>query len=208
MNGSSELTCANEKKRALAARAARQEIEREVGVAAQTEPRLAAAHALGDELRHHVHPAVEHIAQRMGVVGGNVILLRDGDAEPGAGLEEEFVDRDVRRERARVQGRGIGELRVAGEDAIGERLHEAPLQARRAARLLQCQRGEDVQADRCIRRGAREQGVGDVIGLAESERQRHHDVLADAVDDGIGDAIRIVEPVGTAAAALHVRPLE
>ena len=55
--------------------------------------------------------------------------------------------------------------------------------------------------------GAREQGVGDVIGLAEAERQRQHDVLADAVDDGIGDAIRIVEPVGTAAAALHVRPI-
>ena len=118
MNGSSELTCPTNRKSHWPRARRRQQIEREVGVAAQAQPRLAAAHALGDELRHHVHPAVEHIAQRMGVVGGNVILLRGGDAEPGAGLEEEFVDRDVRRERARMQRRGIGELRVAGEDAL------------------------------------------------------------------------------------------
>jgi len=46
-----------------------------------------------------------------------------------------------------------------------------------------------------------------VIGLAEAERQRQHEVLADAGDDGIGDAIRIVEPVGAAVVALHVRPM-
>jgi hypothetical protein len=64
-----------------------------------------------------------------------------------------------------------------------------------------------MEADRRVGRRAREQGVGDVVGLAEAERQRQHDVLADAGDDGIGDAIRIVEPVGAAVVALHVRPM-
>ena len=143
----------------------------------------------------------------MGVVGGDVALLRGGDAEAGAGLEEEFVDDDVRRERARMQRLGIGELGIAGEHALCEWLHEAPFEARPAAWRLQCQRCEDMEADRRVGRRAREQGVGDVVGLAEAERQRQHEVLADAGDDGIGDAIRIVEPVGAAVVALHVRPM-
>ena len=168
----------------------------------------ARARAPGDELRHHVHPAIEHTAQRMGVVGGDVALLRGGDAEAGAGLEKELVDDDVRRQRARMQRLGIGELGIAGEHALCEWLHEAPFEARPAAWRLQCQRGEDMEADRRVGRRAREQGVGDVVGLAEAERQRQHEVLADAGDDGIGDAIRIVEPVGAAVVALHVRPME
>ena len=143
----------------------------------------------------------------MGVVGGDVALLRGGDAEAGAGLEEEFIDDDVRRERARTQRLGIGELGITREHASCEWLQEAPLKARPAAWRLQCQRGEDMESDRRVGRRAREQGVGDVVGLAEAERQRQHDVFADAGDDGVGDAIRIVEPVGAAVVALHVRPL-
>ena len=197
----------DEQKVALPARARLQQIEREVRVAAQAQARLARARAPGDELRHHVHPAIEHIAQRVGVVGGDVALLRGGDAEAGAGLEEELVDDDVRRQRARTQRLGIGELGIAGEHALRERLHEAPFEARPAAWRLQCQRGEDMEADRRVGRRAREQGVGDVVGLAEAERQRQHDVFADAGDDGVGDAIRMVEPVGAAVVALHVRPM-
>ena len=206
--GQLRIDLPNEKEIALFARPGRQQIEREVGVAAQAQSRLAAALAPGDELRDHVHPAREHIAQGMGVVRGNIILLRGGDAEPRAGLEEKLIDRDVGCERARSLRRAIGELRVAGEDAIRERLHEAPFEARRPARRLQCERGEDVEPDRGIVRRAGKQGIGDVIGLAEAERQRQHEVPAHAIDDGIGDAVRIVEPVGAAAAAFHVRPMK
>src|SRR6516225_6984627 len=141
----------DEEKVARLARAARQQIEREVGVAAQAETRLARTLTLGDELRHHVDATVEHVAQRMGVVGADVTLLRGGDAEPRAGLEEEFVDLDVRRQRARVQRERIGELGIAGEHAVDDRLEEAPFEIAFAARLLQGQRGEDAQIDRRIR---------------------------------------------------------
>ena len=62
-----------------------------------------------------------------------------------------------------------------------------------AARLLQRERGEDAQADRAIGRRSGEQRVGDVVGLAESERQRQHDRLADARHDGVGQAIGGIE---------------
>ena len=66
MNGSSELTCADEQEIGAPARAQRQQIEREVGIAAQAEARLAAALALGHELRDDVDAAVEHVAQAHG----------------------------------------------------------------------------------------------------------------------------------------------
>jgi len=186
----------DEEKVALLARAARKQIEREIGVAAQTEAGLAAAHALGDELRHHVDAAVEHVAQRMGVVGADVALLRGGDAEPRAGREEELVDLDVRRQRARVQRQRVSELGIAGEDAVRDRLQEAPFEVALAARLLQGERGEDAQLDRGIGDRAREQRVGDVIGLAEAERHRQLDIFADAFDDRVGHPIRIFERDG------------
>jgi hypothetical protein len=154
-----------------------------------------------------VHPAIEHTAQRVGVVGGDVALLRGSDAEAGAGLEKELVDDDVRRERAGMVRLGIGQLGIAGEHALCEWLHEAPFEARPAARRLQCQRGEDMEPDRRVGGRAREQGVGDMVGLAEAERQRQHEFFPDAGDDGVGDAIRIVEPVGAAVVALHVKPV-
>src|SRR5262249_60515739 len=40
---------------------------------------------------------------------------------------------------------------------------------------------------------AREQRVGDVIGLAEAERHRQLDGLADARDDRVGHSIRVFE---------------
>jgi hypothetical protein len=101
----------------------------------------------------------------------------------------------------------IGELGIAGEHAIDDRLEEAPFEVALAARLLQRERGEDAQIDRGIRGRAREQRVGDVIGLAEAERQRQHDILADALDDRVGQAIRIFERDGRPSISVsHVSP--
>src|SRR5262249_19043114 len=130
----------DEQKVARLARAARKQIEREVGVAAETQTRLARTLTLGDELRHHVDAAIEHVAQSRGVVGADVTLLRGGDAEPRAGLEEELVDLDVRRQRARVQRERIGELGIAGEDAVDNRLEEAAFEVAFAARLFERER--------------------------------------------------------------------
>ena len=69
----------------------------------------------------------------------------------------------------------VGELRIAREHAVRDRLEEAPFEVALAARLLQGERGEDAQLDRGIGGRAREQRVGDVIGLAEAERQSELD---------------------------------
>ena len=137
----------DEQKVALAARARRQQIEREVRVAAQAQARLVRGPRAWPRAAPPRSPRDRAPAQRVGVVGGDVALLRGRDAEAGAGLEEEFIDDDVRRQRARTQGLGIGELGIAGEHALRERLHEAPFEARPTAWRLQCQRGEDMEAD-------------------------------------------------------------
>ena len=129
----------------------------------------------------------------MRVVGADVALLRGGDAEPRARREEELVDLDVWRQPALAQRDAIGELRIAGEEALRERGNEAAFEVALPARLLQGECGEDAQVDRRIGGGAGEQRVGDVIGLAQPERQRQHDILADAGDDRVGHALRICE---------------
>ena len=117
----------DQQKSALPAPAGGQQIDGEVGIAAQAVAGLAAAHALGDQLRDHVDAALEHVAQGVGVVGGDVVALRRGDAEPAAGLEEELVDLHVGRQPAGTLGDGIGEVGIAAEQALRERRDEAPL---------------------------------------------------------------------------------
>jgi hypothetical protein len=205
MKGSSEIDLPDEQEIALLARAAGQQIEGDIRVAAQAEAGLAASYALGDELRHHIDAAIEHVAQRMGVIGRDVILLRNGDAEARAGLEEELIDLDIRRQPALVLGDGVGEIGIAGEHPLRKRPDEAPFEAGLRVRFLKGQRGEDAQMHRRIGGGAREHRIGDVIGLAEAERQSEHDLLADAGNDRVGHFICVYERGGAAAAAHYFR---
>jgi hypothetical protein len=142
----------------------------------------------------------------MGVIRADVILLRGGNSETRARLEEEFVDGDVRRQRARVQRERIGELRIAGEQALRDRREEAPFEIALAARRLERECGEDAQPDRWIGDRAGEQRIGDVIGFAQPERQSERDRLADAGDDFVGHALRICECDRSARAARHTDP--
>ncbi len=61
-----------------------------------------------------------------------------------------------------------------------------------------------VQPDRAVGRRAGVERVGDVVGLAEAERQRQHDGLADPLDDRVGQPLRIVEGDRAAARTSHV----
>src|SRR5476651_2701495 len=72
------------------ARAGGEQIKREIGIAAQAVARLAVDHpdALGDELGDDIDAALDHIAEGMGIIGGNVVLLRQRYVEPGAGEEK------------------------------------------------------------------------------------------------------------------------
>ena len=170
-----------------------QQIERDIGIAAQAIIRLAVTHALSDQLTDHIDLAVEHITQRMGVVGGDIVALRRLDIEPAAREEKKFIDLDVRRHAVFPQRFGIGESRIAVEQPRRNRLEEAPLEILLGARLLQRQSGKDAQRHRRIAGGAIEQGIGDVVGFAEPQWQCQHDILADPLDDRFGQPVRIVE---------------
>ena len=84
--------------RGAALRARLQHVERGVGVAGQRIARHAVDDALGHELRHDVEALRQQIGRRVGVVGGNIVLLRDGHVHPAPGEEEELDDADVRRQ--------------------------------------------------------------------------------------------------------------
>ncbi len=129
-------------------------------------------------------------------------MLRGRDAQPGAGLEEELIDLDIRRQLAGMQGKRIGEIGRAAENAFRERPQEARFEAGLGARLLERQGGEDAEMNRGVGGRARKQGIGDVIGLAEAERQSQHDGLADTGDDRIGHLICVIE-VARATGAAH-----
>ena len=103
---------------ALSALAAGEQIEREIRIAAQAVAGLVTG-APGDELRHHVDAPFDDIAQRLRVVGRDVVSLRGGNAQPRAGLEEELVDLDIGREPVGALGDGVSELGIAGEQARG-----------------------------------------------------------------------------------------
>ena len=102
--------------------------------------------AMRHQLRHHIDAAVEHVAQRMGIVRGDVMLLGVGRAEPLAGFEEELVDHDIRRHLVVVDRRRVSERRIAGEQPLRDRIEKTPFQLVLGARRFQGQRGEDGAA--------------------------------------------------------------
>ncbi|GAB1715629.1 MAG: hypothetical protein NTAFB05_06710 [Nitrobacter sp.] len=173
-----------------------QQVERGVGVAAQTVARLAVHDAFGHELGDDVEAAVEDVGCGMGVVGGDVVLLGIGVAQPLARQEEELGDLDVRRQLAFVQGGGVVEVGPATEQAIDHRCDESLFQFARRPRLLQRQRREESQVEVAIGCGALVERIDDVIGLAEPERQSHHQTRADVADDVIDDRGGVGENFG------------
>ncbi len=184
--------------------AAGQRVEREIGIAAQAEAGFAAAYLLCDELGDHIYPAIEQIAEHVGIIGADVITLGGGHGKPRPCLEEELINFDVGREVVAVKRDGISEIGITAEQPLCHGLNESPLELGPAARPLQRERGEDAQPDRGIRRRARKQRIGDVIGFAESQRQRQHDVLAHTGDDRCDETIGIFERNRRAAVTRHV----
>jgi hypothetical protein len=132
--------------------ARRQQVDREIRVAAQAVPflRLVRHHELCDQVDAHV----EHDPNHMAVVGRDVALLGTRHLQPAAGQEEELVDLDVRRQRVLAQHAGIGKLGIVAEQPLDHWFDEAPLQQAARLRLLQGQGGDDAQRDRGIRHGA------------------------------------------------------
>ena len=57
----------------------------------------------------------------MGVVGGDVVLLRERHVQPPSRQKEELDHLDIRRQRARMQRVGIGEIGIAAEQPLDHR---------------------------------------------------------------------------------------
>ncbi|KAH2811748.1 hypothetical protein KXV85_005258, partial [Aspergillus fumigatus] len=151
--------------------------------------RLAVDHALCDELQHDIETAFQKIAGGMGVVRGNIVLLRERHAQPPARQEEEFQHLNIRRQPPGTQRRDVGKVRIAAEQPLEQRPAEARFEQACRPRLLQGQRREQRKLDGGIGRRAGIERIDDVVGLAEPERQAHHEVLADVADDFIDDRV-------------------
>ena len=191
MNGSSELTCPTSLNDARPSRALAQNIERGVGVAAQAVARHAIHHALCHQLGDDVEPARQKIGRSMGVVGGNIVLLRERHVQPFAGQEKELDHLDVRRQRARMQRARIGKIRIAAEQPVDHRTDEALFKQTARPRLFQRQRGKQGQLDGAVGDRTGVERVDDVVGLAEPERQSDHEVGSDIADDVFRDRVGV-----------------
>src|SRR6267143_67051 len=107
----------------------------------------------------------------MGIIRGNIMLLRERHVQPPSRQKEKLDHLDIGRQRTRTQRVGISEIRIAAEQSLDHRRDEAPLKRIRRLRFFQRQRGKQGQADRAVGGGARVERVNDVIGLAEPDRQ-------------------------------------
>ena len=160
-----------------------QDVERGVGIAAQAVARHAIDHAFRDQLGDHVQPARQQVGRGMGIVRGDVMLLRVRHVQPFAGQEEELDHLDVGRQLAGMQRAGIGQVGIAAKQAIDHRADEAPFEQARGPWFFQRQRREQGELDRTVGGGACVQRVDDMVGLAKPERQADHEVGSDIADD-------------------------
>lgn len=167
------------------------QIERGVGIAAETITRLAIDDPLGHQLRDHVDATRQQIRRRVGVVRRDVVLLRIGITEPFSGKEEKLDDLDVRRQGLGVERLGVVQIGIAAEQAIDDRPDKPLLKGGRWSRLFQRQCREDRQMDRWIGHRAPEQRIDDVIRLAQPERQPDDQPRPDVADNVVRDRFRI-----------------
>ncbi len=171
-----------------------QHVEREIGIAAQAETVAAPGH----QLAHDVDAARHQVIGGMGVVGGDIAALRRRVAEPAAGEKEELVHPDIRRQGAAMLRRGVVERRIAAQQAFRDRRQEPPLQFALRRGGLEREGGEDVQLDRSVLHRAAEQRIGDMVRLAQAERQAEHDPAPHLRDDGVCQGVRIGKGLGHA----------
>ena len=147
-----------------------EQVHHDVGVAGQA---IAIA-ALRHQLRHDAHIHAEDVIQRMGVIRRDIILLRHRIVQPAARQKEEIVDLDVRRQLSRPQRLRIGQFGITAEQPFDHRRQKPLFQFVGIARFLKRQSCEYLEVDRLVRGSMGEDRVGDVIGLAQPQRQRQN----------------------------------
>ena len=173
----------------------RQEIERDVGIAAQAQLVVIVCRPSGDQLGDHIDAPVKQVAGDMRVVGARVRLLGERDVESASGGKIEFVHRDVLRQAPFPGSQIVSEFRIVAGEPLEERSQETALQLRPAARPAEGQCGIDLQLDGGIACGPFVERIDDRIGLAEAQGQPKNDVLADLGQDGLGTRLGLGVPL-------------
>ena len=133
-----------------------------------------------DQLREHIQAALQRVARDMRVVGAEIVLLERRAVQPCAGLEEELDDLDVIGQPALLDQPHIFQLGIGAEQALRQRLDQAPLEVAVPARLAQRQGRDDRQADRGIGERTRDEGIDQAVRLADGDWQPEHHVFAHA----------------------------
>ena len=177
--------------RCLAGPQRRHHVQGQVGIAGQAVAVTAGLgrHHLGD----HIKPRIQDFATGMGIIGADIIALGIGIAQQPARRQEELLHRDIRGQRSRAPGPGIVKLGIALIKTLRDRTKQAVGQ--RIGRLghFQAEGCIDGQVEGRVGTGPAVKGIGQMIGLAERQRQAQHDALADAGNDlghtGIGIAM-------------------
>ena len=178
-------------------------VEGQVGIRAKAQARRSGIAVRRHDLRQNVGLHALQMSRHVGVIQADVALLHWSRAEPGAGLQEEFVDADVRRQPVLAQCRHVERFRVGWKQALQQRPGKTGLERAAKTRAGQCQPGEDrklqagVALDQAIER------VEQQHRLADADRHGDADVGADAIGDGSGGRVSIVEfqgHVGTSCA--------
>ena len=106
------------------------EIDGDIGVAAEADFGGAAHHSPGDHVSDHVDATRQQLARHVRVVRRQIVRLRVRGIEQRPGLEEELDDAHICRHRAGAHRLQVVEFRVVAEDARRQRLDERLLERR------------------------------------------------------------------------------
>ena len=98
---------------------------------------------LGHELREHIDPGVQQVADDVSVVATHVLLLGERAIEEASRLKIEFAHANVGGQVAAPHWLHIRELRVATEEPLAQRLNESSLEVGLPAGLAKRKRRED-----------------------------------------------------------------
>ncbi len=127
------------------------------------------------------------------VVEARVALLHGGVGQPGASLQKELVDLDVGWQSAGPERFGIGQVRPGREQPIDNRAAEAPFEIAAKDGPHQGEAREDPEPQTAVGLGQAVEGVDQRVRLADPDRDADVDLAADAIDDRLRTAHRIVE---------------
>ncbi|MCY1417632.1 hypothetical protein D9M71_331720 [compost metagenome] len=152
-----------------------QQVEGDIRVAAQTEA-VNLPRSLGNQLRHQVQAIGIDVARRMAVVAADIVLLGRFATQQAAGLQEELLDADIRRQAVTAQVCQVIELFVVGKHPLDKRLEKTALQTITQRRAAQAQRRVDRQPALGQLLDPRVQRIDEVVRLAQAQGQTHVDV--------------------------------